>query len=53
MSLAAYEVPVAQIALPEPEWPDKSMAEILELAFKSQVIDSPDSQVLRILQGRV
>ena len=53
MSLAAYEATVAQIALPEPEWPEKSMAEILELAFKSQVIDSPDSQVLRILQGRV
>ena len=35
------------------QWPEKSMADILELAFKSQVIDSPDSQVLRILQGRV
>lgn len=42
-----------QVALPEPEWPDKTVAEILELAFKQQVIDSPDCAIMQLLLGRV
>jgi hypothetical protein len=52
-SLAAYEISIAEIKLAEPEWPEKSFDELLELAFKKQVIADSDSEVLKILRGRV
>ncbi|MCA1365814.1 hypothetical protein I6F15_00095 [Bradyrhizobium sp. BRP14] len=52
-SLAAYEISTAEIRLPEPEWPEKTMDELLELAFKKQVIASPDSDILKMLKGRI
>jgi len=37
----------------EPEWPDLSFAEILELAFKDRRIDSLDHPLLKRLRGEV
>ena len=48
-----YQPIVATIALPEPAWPDLSVAELLRLGFANQVIDNPDAHVLKILRGEV
>ena len=42
MSLGAYRIHVAQGELPDPEWPEKSLSELLEIAFRDRVIDSED-----------
>jgi hypothetical protein len=37
--------------LPTPEWPSVSFEEMLEIAFKDRVIDSPDHAVIKSLIG--
>ncbi len=51
MSLGAYEVFEATGNLPEPEWPNKTLEELLEIAFKDRFIANPDHPVLRRLRG--
>jgi hypothetical protein len=51
MSLGAYRVFVASGELAEPEWPDVPMRDLLEIAFRGRIIDSPDHPVLRSLRG--
>jgi len=51
--LGGYEVVVPSSELPEPEWPDLSLEQILELAFRDRFIDSVDHPVLRKLRGEV
>ena len=51
--LGAYEVVVPNAELPVPEWPDLSLEQILELAFRDRFIDSVDHPVLRKLRGEV
>ena len=51
MSLGAYEVYEATGNIPDPEWPDKSFIDILEVAFKGLYITEPDHPVLRRLRG--
>jgi hypothetical protein len=48
-----YEMiePVNPTAIPEPEWPSRTMAELLELGFTGRVIDSVDHEVVRHLRG--
>ena len=53
MSAGSYViyVPEDTSVLPDPEWPDLSMKDILRLAFKDRLIDSPDHIVLKKLRG--
>jgi hypothetical protein len=53
MSLGAYEVFEAVGNLPDPEWPDKSFADLLRVAFKDRFITSLDHPVLKKLRGEV
>jgi hypothetical protein len=49
---SAYVAYVAKQSYGEPEWPEKSLSELLEIAFGSRYIDSPDhSTVKDILYG--
>lgn len=51
-SLGAYEVFRAMREdLPEPIWPDKSLKEILEIAFQDKYIRNLDHPVIRRLRG--
>ena len=51
MSLGAYDTFVATGDLPEPEWPEMDLHEILKLAFRDRYIDSPDHPVVERLRG--
>jgi hypothetical protein len=51
MSLGAYEMVAATVAVPEPEWPEISFTEILRIAFRDRAISSPDHPVVRRLRG--
>jgi hypothetical protein len=53
MSLGAYEVFTAPGALSEPEWPEKSLRDLLSISFKDRLIDSLDHTVLKKLRGEV
>jgi hypothetical protein len=52
--LGAYEMFKARGELGEPEWPDKTLSQLLRLAFKGdRLIDSLDHPVLRELAGEM
>jgi hypothetical protein len=52
--LGAYGMFKARGDLGEPEWPDKSLSELLRLAFKGdRLIDSLNHPVLRELAGEM
>ncbi len=53
MSLGAYEVFEATGTLPEPVWPEITFQELINIAFKGRVIDSPDHPVLKRLSGQM
>jgi hypothetical protein len=53
MALGGYRVFAAVGDLGEPEFPDMSLSEMLEIAFKGRVIDSEDHPVFRKLVGRM
>jgi hypothetical protein len=53
MSLGGYRIYEAQGQLSEPEWPAKTLQELLEVAFRGKVIDSEDHPVIRRLRGLV
>jgi hypothetical protein len=53
MGLGAYDVFEASGALPDPEWPDKTFAELLRLAFADRFVSSMDHPILRRLRGEV
>jgi hypothetical protein len=40
LALGAYRIYLAEGKLPEPDWPDKSLAELLALGFKDRIVDS-------------
>ena len=50
-TLGAYETYVATGDLPEPEWPDKSLQELVRIAFRDKFIDSLDHPVVQRLRG--
>jgi hypothetical protein len=52
-ALGAYEVFKAVGELPDPEWPNMSFSEIIEIAFKDQYIAGPDHVVVQRLRGQV
>ena len=53
MSLQRYDIVEAPGDLEEPEWPDMTFQEILEIAFRDRLIDSLDHPVLRRLRGEI
>jgi hypothetical protein len=53
MKLQAYEIFKSQSELPEPEWPEKSFDDVLEIAFKGRAIDSAEHIVIQQLFGAV
>jgi len=52
-SLGAYTVWQADLPLPEPEWPDLAMKDLLRIAFKDFYIQTLDHPILRQLRGEV
>jgi len=42
---------VAEGKIPPPEWPDKTMAEILSIAFADAIIDNEDHPIVKQLRG--
>jgi len=52
-SLGAYESYIATGDLPDPQWPEgKSFQDLLKIAFRDRIIDSPDHLVVRRLRGQ-
>jgi hypothetical protein len=51
MAAGYYEGFVPEATLPEPEWPERTFAEIIRTAFKGRLIDSLDHPLLRSLRG--
>jgi len=51
--LGAWEMYRAKGDLGEPQWPEKSFTELLEIAFRSYLIDTPDHEVIRELEGEL
>jgi hypothetical protein len=51
MSLGAYVVIVGPDPQKEPTWPDKSLEEIVMIAFKNRIIETLDHPVIRQLRG--
>jgi hypothetical protein len=52
MSLGAYDIYRGAETLSEPQWPDKSMEDILNVAFRGHVIREAEHPVILRLQGR-
>lgn len=53
MAAGIYEVRVALGNLPDPEWPDLTMKEIIQIAFRGNMIDDPNHDILRRLRGEI
>ena len=51
-TISQYDTQLAAANWPAPDWPDLSFTEILEKAFKSDVINTLDHPALRRLAGR-
>jgi hypothetical protein len=51
MGLGGYRIYQAQGELSEPEWPDKPLPEILQIAFRDRIVDSENHPVVRRLRG--
>jgi hypothetical protein len=53
MDLSAFEIYEALGAIPDPEWPQLTMDEIVRIAAKGRVIDSLDHPVIQKLRGEI
>ena len=51
--LGGYEIFEATAKLPEPIWPDTTLDELLEIAFRGRIITSPDHPVVQEKLGGV
>jgi len=51
MSLGAYEIYQAETAIPDPVWPTLSYPEIVRVAFRDRLINTPDHPVIKQLRG--
>ena len=51
MRIGAYEILVVEGDLEDPEWPELSMDELLDIAFKNKIINRSDHLVLLQLRG--
>jgi hypothetical protein len=52
-SLAGYDVYQATGEFPDPEWPELSFQQILEVAFRDRLIQGLDHPVIRRLRGEI
>ncbi len=50
--LGGYDIFRAAGEIPDPEWPDKTMAELVQLAFRNHYIKDLAHPVLQALEGR-
>ena len=48
----SYDAWAAESKIPDPEWPDLSLSEILKIAFRDRIVDSPDDPVISAIRGR-
>jgi hypothetical protein len=46
-----YDIHVAPMQHGDPEWPDATFAELVSIAFKHRIIDSPEHPVVKRLHG--
>lgn len=53
MAAGAYDLLEAAAQFPDPVWPEFTLQQLLELAFKGRVIDTMDHPVLRRLRGEI
>ncbi len=53
MSAGVYDVYVATATLPPPDWPDKSIDEIVQIAFDGKIVETVDHPVVQGLQGKI
>ena len=51
--LGGYELHRAKGDLGDPQWPDKSFRDLLEIAFRHYRIDRADHEVIRELEGEL
>jgi len=51
MSLGAYVTSLPASKHPEPHWPDLSLQEMLKIAFRDRIIDSPEHLAIKKLRG--
>lgn len=51
--LGAYEMHRARGDLGTPQWPDKSFRDLIEIAFRHNVIDQADHPVIQELSGQI
>jgi hypothetical protein len=51
--LGGYAMQRATGDLGEPQWPDKSLRDLLELAFQHNLVDRPDHPVIREFAGEI
>lgn len=49
--VGGYDVFRADAKLPEPEWPDLTLAELMEIAFRDKIIASAEHSIIRQLLG--
>ena len=50
---AIYDTEVPVIEIPDPDWPDVTFAQLLEIAFRGRVIEDCDHPILRRLRGEL
>jgi hypothetical protein len=53
MGEGCYHVEEPVSKLSEPVWRDIPLPELMRLAFKNQVIDGPDHEILKRLRGEI
>jgi hypothetical protein len=53
MGLGAYEIFEAEGTIPDPEWPDLAMDELLSIAFKNRIISGPEHPAIQKLRGLI
>jgi hypothetical protein len=51
MSLRAYEIFLAENAIPDPEWPEQTFDELFRIAFKERLINRSDHAAIKRLRG--
>lgn len=51
--LGAYEAHTVESSTKEPVWPDMSLEELIEIAFKDRMIDNEDHELVRYLLGEI
>ena len=53
MNLGAYDIFVAESAIPDPEWPTLGFWELIKIAFRDHLVDRIDHPVIKRLRGLV